>query len=43
MKYGSSETLNLIEVVSDSLGGLLNEVIFIGGASVVFLVPEITF
>ncbi len=43
MKYGSNETLNLIEIVSDSLGDLLDEVVFVGGASVVFLVPEITY
>jgi hypothetical protein len=43
MKYGSNETLNLIEIVSESLGKLLEDVVFVGGASVVFLVPEMTY
>jgi hypothetical protein len=33
--------INLIEVVADSLGNLLDEVVFVGGASVVFLVPPL--
>jgi hypothetical protein len=43
MKYGTNETLTLIEIVADSLNDLLEEVVFVGGASVVFLVPEITY